>query len=52
MANYMNDPRAVMVAENGVFLDWCGDDTRYYYNGAYIDLCGMTPEEYMKCISA
>lgn len=52
MANYMNDPRAAMVAENGVFLDWCGDDTRYYYNGAYVDLCGMTPEEYMKCISA
>ena len=48
MANYMKDPRANMVSENGVFLDWCGDDTRYYYNGSYVDLCGMSPEEYMK----
>ena len=48
MANYMKDPRANMVSDSGVFLDWCGDDTRYYYNGSYIDLCGMSPEEYMK----
>lgn len=48
MANYMKDPRANMVSENGIFLDWCGDDTRYYYNGSYVDLCGMSPEEYMK----
>ena len=48
MANYMNDPRETMVSENGIFLDWCGDDTRYYYNGSYVDLCGMSPEEYMK----
>lgn len=48
MTNYMNDPRETMVSKNGIFLDWCGDDTRYYYNGSYVDLCGMSPEEYMK----
>ena len=48
MANYMKDPRDNMVSENGIFLDWCGDNVRYYYNGSYVDLCGMTPEEYMK----
>ena len=48
MANNIKDPRANMISENGVFLDWCGDDTRYYYNGSYLDLCGMSPEEYMK----
>ena len=48
MANYMKDPRANMVSENNIFLDWCGDNVRYYYNGSYIDLCGMSPEEYMK----
>lgn len=48
MANYINDPRENMVSENGLFLDWCGDDTRYYYNGSYVDLCGMSPEDYMK----
>lgn len=33
--------------EKGILLDYCGSDERYYYNGMYIDLCGMSAEDYM-----
>lgn len=34
----------------GFLLDGCGTDERYYTFGAFIDLCGATPEELMpKC---
>jgi hypothetical protein len=36
------------MSEDGLFLDWCNSDVRYYYNGSYLDLCGLPPEEYMK----
>lgn len=36
--------------EMGILLDGCGTDERYYTFGAYVDLCGATPEELMpKC---
>lgn len=36
--------------ELGILLDGCGTDERYYNFGAYIDLCGASPEELMpKC---
>jgi hypothetical protein len=43
--------------ENGVVIDGCGNtsEDKHYYNGMYIDLCGMSVEEYMKnpcCSSA
>lgn len=33
-----------------LYSDGCGEtyDKKYYVNGAYIDLCGMSVEEYMK----
>ena len=36
--------------ENGVVFDGCGNtsEDKHYYNGMYIDLCGMSVEEYMK----
>ena len=34
--------------EKGIILDYCGSDERYYYNGLYTDLCGMSMEDYIK----
>ena len=33
-----------------LIIDGCGDthEKKYYFNGTYIDLCGMSIEEYMK----
>lgn len=34
--------------EEGILLDYCGSDERYYFNGVYVDLCGMSADDYMK----
>ena len=33
--------------ESGVLLDYCGSDERYYHNGLYTDLCGMSVEDFI-----
>lgn len=36
--------------DKGVIIDGCGNthEDKYYFNGMYIDLCGLPIEEYMK----
>ena len=34
--------------KNGVLLDFCGSDERYYYSGLYTDLCGLSVEDFIK----
>ena len=38
-----------LTESNNFYSDGCGgtNESKYYVNGAYIDLCGLTPEEYM-----
>lgn len=33
--------------EKGILLDFCGSDERYYHNGLYTDLCGMSVEDFI-----
>lgn len=33
--------------EKGILLDYCGSNERYYYNGLYTDLCGMSVQDYI-----
>lgn len=48
---YLNDPRENRIGSNGEL--WENDkreEERYLWNGAYLDLCDLPPEEYMKTI--
>ena len=47
---YSNNRNVLPLTEkNNFYTDGCGRnyESKYYVNGAYIDLCGLTPEEYM-----
>ena len=46
----MGDYRDIIEAarQSGFTLDACGSSERYYTWGSFIDLCGMSVEEYMK----
>lgn len=47
---YSNNRNVLPLTEKTNFYsDGCGrtNESKYYVNGAYIDLCGLTPEEYM-----
>ena len=48
---YLGDIRENSIGPNGQL--WEGDnrvEERYYYNGMYIDLCGLPVEDYCKTI--
>lgn len=34
--------------KDGILLDYCGSDERYYYNGLYTDLCGLSVDDFIK----
>jgi hypothetical protein len=47
---YSNNRNVLPLTDkNNFYTDGCGRnyESKYYVNGAYIDLCGLTPEEYM-----
>lgn len=47
---YSNNREFLPLTESmNFYSDGCGrtNESKYYVNGAYIDLCGLTPEEYM-----
>lgn len=33
--------------QKGILLDYCNSDEKYYYNGIYIDLCGLPVNDYI-----
>lgn len=48
--SYLNDPREGRFGEDGQLWEMDNRvETRYYWNGQFLDLCNMTPEEYSKC---
>jgi hypothetical protein len=50
MKNTKKNTFLKLTDEMGLIIDGCGKsyDEKFYYNGTYIDLCGLSPEEYMK----